>query len=574
MMVFRNTFLISVFVCSWNLFQPNWGYGQKNYSLEIISDIQASTRGNGFQHFKDSIQLLNYIREIRLNAITKGHLLASVDSTEWSQKKCKAFVYFGPRFKSIQLSIEYLGERNRLVNALIREKSLKNAVFHPFELKVLIQNIENNLLNNGFPFCSIKLKALEWIKEDKLSGKLEIDPKPLYKYSKIHIRGDSSLSEVFISSLLNIRKGDLFDESKLRSINAKIAQTAFIKELKPHELLFTEKGCELYLYLRSSPVSSANGTIGLQPNPSTNRLGLAGELNLKLLNILKRGELLNLNWRSIQDQTQSMQLKFNYPFLFRSSFGIDAQLQLYKKDSTFLEVKSMLGLQYLMPSGAYLKAFYQQYSNNLLNGSKNNSSFQKLSNVSSNSYGISLNKRSLDYIPNPSRGYSFLIEGVIGTRKSRDTDTSVEIRSTTARFAFHTEWFLPIAKRHVIRLASTNEFYHAPTIYQNELYRFGGLLTLRGFNEDELFASSRSVSTIEYRYLLDRNSAIFLFYDQGYFENNSSTYRKDHPYGFGGGLSFGTNLGIFSLSYALGSQQGNPLLLENGKVHFGYIAYF
>jgi hemolysin activation/secretion protein len=136
------------------------------------------------------------------------------------------------------------------------------------------------------------------------------------------------------------------------------------------------------------------------------------------------------------------------------------------------------------------------------------------------------------------------------------------------------EWFFPLAKRHVIRLASINEFYYAPAIYQNELFRFGGQLSLRGFNEDELYASSRTVTTLEYRYLLDRNSNIFIFYDQGYYENSSAVYRKDHPYGFGAGLSFGTSLGIFSLSYGLGSQQNNPILLKNGKIHFGYIAYF
>ena len=166
------------------------------------------------------------------------------------------------------------------------------------------------------------------------------------------------------------------------------------------------------------------------------------------------------------------------------------------------------------------------------------------------------------------------MEAAIGTRKSKDNDSSLIDRSTTGRFSFHTEWFMPVAKRHVVRFASYNEFYYAPTVYQNELYRFGGQMTLRGFNEDELFASSRSVTTIEYRYLLDRNSAVFIFYDQGYYENRAVSYVRDYPYGFGGGLSFGTNLGIFSLSYALGSQQSNPILLKNGKIHFGYVAYF
>ena len=317
-----------------------------------------------------------------------------------------------------------------------------------------------------------------------------------------------------------------------------------------------------------------NGTIGLQPNPITNRVGLAGDVNLKLLNVLKRGESAILNWRSIQSATQSMNIKINYPFLFRSPFGIDAQLQLYKKDSTFLELKSTLGIQYFLKGGNYLKAFYQNYASNTLSGAGGNPNFNNLSNVSSNAYGLSLLNRQLDYIPNPSKGYTFFLEGSIGSRKSKISDTSSIVKSTVFRINFTTEWFMPITRRNIIRFAAVNEFYYAPVIYQNELYRFGGQNSLRGFNEDELFASARSVITLEYRFLLDRNSNVFVFYDQAYSENSATKYSKDQPFGFGTGLSFGTNLGIFSVSYALGSQMQNPILLKNGKIHFGYIAYF
>jgi hemolysin activation/secretion protein len=104
--------------------------------------------------------------------------------------------------------------------------------------------------------------------------------------------------------------------------------------------------------------------------------------------------------------------------------------------------------------------------------------------------------------------------------------------------------------------------------------RFGGLTTQRGFKEQEITANKRNTSTIEYRYLLENNAYLFLFYDQSWYENNATTYYKDHPFGFGAGFSFGTNVGIFSISYAQGKQFNNPILIKNGKVHFGYVAYF
>jgi hemolysin activation/secretion protein len=140
--------------------------------------------------------------------------------------------------------------------------------------------------------------------------------------------------------------------------------------------------------------------------------------------------------------------------------------------------------------------------------------------------------------------------------------------------SFSLECYIPIYNRNILKLSNKSDFYYAPEVFQNELFRFGGLQTLRGFNEEEIFASSKSVFSIEYRFLLDKNSNVFAFYDQGIYENNSLTYRKDKPFGFGAGLSFGTNLGIFSISLAIGKQLENPILLRNSKVHFGYIAYF
>ena len=47
--------------------------------------------------------------------------------------------------------------------------------------------------------------------------------------------------------------------------------------------------------------------------------------------------------------------------------------------------------------------------------------------------------------------------------------------------------------------------YCLPLIFENELYRFGGLSAQRGFNEDELFATTRNTTVLEYRFLLDKN---------------------------------------------------------------------
>ena len=118
-------------------------------------------------------------------------------------------------------------------------------------------------------------------------------------------------------------------------------------------------------------------------------------------------------------------------------------------------------------------------------------------------------------------------------------------------------------------------FLYSPDIFENELYRFGGLKSLRGFDELTLLASQYLIGKIELRYLLEQNSYLALFANGAYYENRSGgNFIHDTPFGFGAGMTFETKLGIFSFNYALGKQFDNPILFRSGKIHFGLVNYF
>ncbi len=112
-------------------------------------------------------------------------------------------------------------------------------------------------------------------------------------------------------------------------------------------------------------------------------------------------------------------------------------------------------------------------------------------------------------------------------------------------------------------------------IYDNETFRIGGNRLLRGFDEESILASWYNVLTIEWRFLFGKNSYAYLFGDFSYIQKNTiSEHYGDFPIGFGIGVALETKVGVFGLSYALGTQQGNPILFNNSKVHFGYVYSF
>lgn len=548
---------------------------QKKYELKFSTSEYKIIKKNVSTHFKDSIEAKKYINQLYYLAIKSGYLTASIDSCKYQNQMLEVSFFVGDKFEKATIN----ANREDLVwlrkKSNLKEKFIRNISFKPKEIERLLKTIHQSLENNGYPFSKVEFDSIRFI-DNQLIADLKITRNRFYQWKEIHIKGDSAISKVALMNLIRIKEGDVFNQTELNLISKRIKQVNYLKEIKTHEILFTKEGAELFVYLKSNAVSSVNGAVGLQPNPVTNKMNFTGDLSLKLVNVIKRGELFEANWKSLQAFTQSLNIHANYPFILNTPFGIDGLFNLYKRDTTFLTTKGNFGIQYFLKGGNYFKVFYQKDVSSVLKGAKNNPDFSNLKSVQTNSYGFTIYRRQIDYVPNPSSGVSIKFEGSAGSRKMIDNEKSDSIlKSTTYKFNSEIEFYIPFFKRNVIKLSNQTNSYYAPTVFQNELYRFGGLNSQRGMNEEELFASTSTTFSIEYRFLVDQNSRLFVFFDQSWYENRASkNYYKDLPYGYGLGFSFGTNVGIFSISYAQGKQFDNPVLFRNGKVHFGYVAYF
>lgn len=105
--------------------------------------------------------------------------------------------------------------------------------------------------------------------------------------------------------------------------------------------------------------------------------------------------------------------------------------------------------------------------------------------------------------------------------------------------------------------------------------RIGGSRLLRGFDEQSIYASAYNMATLEYRMMIMRNSYFFLFMDAAYVHRKfNNTVFQDFPFGFGAGITFGTKIGIFGLTYALGQQKYKSIDFRKTKIHFGYVVTF
>jgi outer membrane protein assembly factor BamA len=544
--------------------------GQKRYTLELKKSETFENFDKKQYKQKDSLTVLKILQEKQLKLIKKGNVLASVDSIVWKGNTVVAQIFTGPKFTTARIEIE---EKDKsLVSNLTRfyERSLLRLPIEADLLGNSLQSISKSLNNKGYPFAKVYLTKIHF-EGEVILAKLVIDKGKLIKWNKIEIKGDAQVSEKLMATFLNVEEGNLFSLKDFDNVGLKIKQLPYVVMIKAPELLLTENSATLYIYLKSNQISLINGILGLQQRPSDFKVQFTGDLRIKLQNTFHKGELIDVQWRSIQPLSQQLKMQTTLPFLFKTNFGLDASFELFKRDTSFLELKTNLGILYQLGSSIRLKAFYKRQSSNVLKGISTQPDFVS---VSTNNYGLQFFSQVLDYVPNPRKGYLFNVEGSTGLRQSKSLDTSIAKKSTTYSIQLIANYYFPIALRNVIKLSVNAQSYYAPNIYRNEALRFGGQNSQRGFNEDVLLSTTRATASIEYHFLLDRNSYLFAFFDQSWYEQNITTYYSDTPSGFGIGMTFGTNVGVFSISYAMGNQKGSELLLKNGKMHFGYIAFF
>src|SRR5690554_3610721 len=294
-------------------------FGQNSYYLLISSSKPEMYSENKIRKFDNQSEITTYLEKQRSKLIKKGHVLASIDSIQWQGDTAVVEFYMGEQFKTIQ--IDYDEENRYLIRKTPRlsERLIAKLPFTPEMVDQTLTSISRHLNSTGYPFSKVYLKMDE-IQPNLSTAFLHVERGPLVTIKEIHIKGESKVNEKFIQSAISIKEGDIYNIQNLQNISSKIEQVQFIKEIRPYEILFTPEGAELFLYLEGTPVSSINGIVGLQPNELTGKTTVTGEVRLKLLNIIKRGEQLQLEWRSLQPKTQELKVDFNFPFLFKTPF--------------------------------------------------------------------------------------------------------------------------------------------------------------------------------------------------------------------------------------------------------------
>lgn len=528
----------------------------------------------------------------------KGFLEASVDSIVEQTALTRAWIHLGPKYTWGKIVLDS-SIKAFAIAPDIPEKIQEGDNLNIDQLLALQDYYLTMFEENGYPFASVVMDSSYFI-NNEFFAQLKAIRGPLYSIDSIHVEGRVKLNHSFLVQYLGLGDGSVYKKSLLDGISKRIGELGFVRETRKWTLSLTGTGAILNLFLEPVQSSRINLLAGFMP--SNEQLGgkllLTGEAEMDLKNVFGGGENLFLNWQQIQVRSPRLQLGFMKPYLFNSNAGIDFNFNLLRKDSIFLTLNTKIGLRYEIKPRQVAKLYFQQFSSTLLdvdtNTLKLTGRLPEFLDATSSNIGIDFNYNSTDFIFNPQKGLDLELKLLGGIRSIKKNNVisqlkgqgngaqnftnlydSLTLSTSQFRLSAKVNHFFKLGLQSTLKAGLQTGWVLGKQLLLNELFQIGGIKTLRGFDEESLFANGFAISTVEYRFLLSRLSYLFGFIDAAYVERKTSLNKNGKLYGGAGlGISLETKTGLFSLAYAAGKRPDAPFNFREAKIHFGFITLF
>ncbi|GAA4280841.1 membrane protein [Gaetbulibacter aestuarii] len=547
------------------------GISAQNLHLKIEGESERDTTVLEVLNYRNIFEDVSGIyREVDSvqNIIYKMGYIESQHSALTKENDSTYFVSFklGKKFETIKIRYDNKEWLTSALLSLISSQVTDNYFEIPFSsLESALHFLSSKISEQGIPFSKIQLKNLE-IEGDDLTADLTLIPDEQIRHiDAIEIKGYEKFPKSFLRYFLNIKKGQLFNLSEIKEKTGQLRNLNFASQLKSPEVLFTKDSTTLYLYLEKRKSNTFDGFLGFGTNETTNKIQFNGYLNLNLVNTLNYGESFRIFYKSDETDQQQFEVNIDMPYLFNSPLGAELALRLFRRDSSFTTVDQSFKTNYQMSSKHRIAlGITSRTSNNLLN----NATTSNLANYATRFFSGSYHFRNPQFsnLLFPFKS-SFYFEGNLGSRKSDGMTTK--------------QSFLIVDAMHIFNLNIKNSIYFrghveslvSDTLFENELLRFGGINSIRGFQENSLLANSYGILNTEYRLSLSNNLYVHSITDLGYFENKISNMKKK-LFSYGIGLGIITKAGLFKLNYAAAKIENEPFKVSNSKVHVSLTTNF
>ena len=535
----------------------------QNLHLKIEGRIDAETKiidSLSYKQLHENVKSINNESSLLSNRLTRiGYLENNL--TESLKLNDTSFVYnfsIGPKTNTIYI---YTNKIDTEIKVLLDIS--KDTIIMP------IENIENfmntgvaSLERRGYSLSSLQLIDYS-ARNNTLSAYLKVKTEKKRMLNDIVLEGYKKFPEGIRKNIAKQYKGKIFNQETLQRIYNDFNALRFITQPRYPEILFKQDTTKVYVYAEKAKPNSFDGFIGFSNNDQNNII-FNGYIDLILNNVLNTGEKFNLFWKSDGNKQTTFNASLELPYIFRSPIGLKGSLRIFKQDSTFQNTITDINIGYYFSYNS--KLFIGRQQSQSIDIQNQNSSI--LSDFSNSFWTSSYEytRYNLDDFIFPEKTHLF-IKGGTGKRETKMGETNQYFAQINLSHNVY------LNKRNIINLKSQNYYLSSKSYIINELFRFGGINSIRGFNENSLQANLVTSIMAEYRYILSPNLYIHSITDYGYFQDKSSNI-NNNLLGIGFGFGLFTKNGLFNIIYANGSTKDQQIKLSNSIIHISFKTNF
>lgn len=473
------------------------------------------------------------------------------------------------RIKTIHI---YIGTNNIFFES---KKISKDSIIIPYsELENLLNNEIQNKEKDGFAFSKIKLTNIKR-RNSIIYADLFLDSEKKRTLNSIILNYNNSKDFFPKGALRQLNKKYLnktFNQEAIKNLYNDMNDFDFISQTKYPEILFTTDSTKAYTYIEKRKANTFDGYIGFS-NDENKKLNLNGYVDISLINTLRAGEKFSLYWKSDGNQQKTFNTKIEIPYLFQSPIGIKAQLNIFKQDSTFQNTKTDINLGYYLNYNSKIYLGYQ---------STESSDIQNTNNSTISDFNNAYVTTTYDFQKSDFENPIFFNKAFIAASfgfGNRTTNNSIETVGKSSQFFTNVnlKYNFQLNPKNFININSQNFLLKSENYISNELFRFGGMNSIRGFLENSLQANFATMLLTEYRYLISPNLYIHSILDYSLYQDQTSVSNKNQIkklLGLGIGTTIQTTSGILRINLSNGAERASDLQFYNTIVNICYNVKF
>ncbi|UUV20304.1 BamA/TamA family outer membrane protein [Paenimyroides aestuarii] len=535
-------------------------YGQQIYLK--VNGKNANETSFLKQNIKDSIfnngqEVENQLQTLQGFLKTNGYLYHQIVSAEKTDSLY--WVRFDLGKKTDSLKINFNKHQEQLQSILNIDESSKTIAIQNTE--TYLKNIVDQLAKKGYAISTVRLTNHQFL-NNIISADLDLTLDQQRRIDQIVFTPYNNFPTGIRQRLIKKYEKKPFTDAVTQELQKEMRQFPFIKTKKQPEVLFTESNTALYLYVERQNISQFDGLIGFT-NDDNGKVQFNGYADLQLMNILNKGEQLKLYWKNDGNQQTQFNLSGEVPYLFNTPFGLKTSLELFKQDSTMLNTKFNAAVLYYLNFNHRIGVGYQSTAS--VAGTEN---FYQAADY--NNQFITLNYLLNNYQDHPLFRQKYQVTALAGFGSKTEEKDNRKGSQQFINFNAHYLWQLNNRWYIHQQLESSALLSAIPLLY-NEYNRFGGINSLRGFQENSLLAKTQLGLYNEIRYLLAPNMYLHSITDAAYYEGENTS---DFLYSFGLGFGIQTGGGLFNIIYANGVQPNTDFKLSNAIFHLSYKTQF